>query len=143
MMRPFTGKNTSDRQSRILCVGLRTWCNVRFESANQRRTGTCVNNIGSIIRSAVDLTKVAFLRMIECHFAKWRHTITLLHHYEARSYADYASGNHRWHIRWHHIVLKAVLCAAIFTTYGYRQLVYNCSTTACILSRTYAGYKKA
>ena len=140
-MRPFTGKNTPDRQSRILCVGLRTWCNVRCESANQRRTGTCVNNIGSIIRSAVDLTKVAFPRMMECHFAKWRHTVTLLHHCEARSYADYVSRNHRWHIRRLHVVLRAGLCAAIFTTYGYRQLVYNCSATACILSRTYAGYQ--
>ena len=27
--------------------------------------------------------------MMECHFAKWRHTVTLLHHYEARSYADH------------------------------------------------------
>ena len=67
--------------------------------------------------STTNLNKIAFPRMMECHFAKWRHTVTLLHHCEARSYADYVSRNHRWHIRRLHVVLRAGLCAAIFTTY--------------------------
>ena len=79
--------------------------------------GQCRLSANDLHHSASSSNKVAFLRMMECYFAKWRHTVTLLHHYEARSYADYASGNHRWHIHRLHIVLRAVLCAAIFITF--------------------------
>ena len=67
-----------------------------------------------------------------CHFAKWRCTIMLPRHCEARLCAGYASGNHRRHIHRLHAVLMAGLCAAISTKCGCRQLVYNCSATACI-----------
>ena len=56
--------------------------------------------------------------MPKFNFAKWRHTIMFSRQYDARSYADYGAGNHRWHIHRHHVVLRAVLCAAIFTKFG-------------------------
>ena len=48
----------------------------------------------------------------------------LLRQCVARSYADYGSENHRWHIGRLFVVFKAVLCAAIFTKSDCRRPVY-------------------
>ena len=60
-----------------------------------------------------------------CHFAKQRHTIILLHHCEARSYATHRYRNHRRHIHRPLVVLRVGLRAAIFTKCGWRQHVCN------------------
>ena len=58
-----------------------------------------------------------------CRFAKWRHTIMLIRHCEAWQYATYGFRIHRRHINRLPAVLRAGLCATIFTKCGCHRLV--------------------
>ena len=65
-----------------------------------------------------------FSGRVYCNLAKCRHTIMLLRQYGARQYAAYGAQIHRRHILRLFVVLRAVLCAAIFTKCGCRRPVH-------------------
>ena len=50
---------------------------------------------------------------------------------ETQQYADYGYGNYSRHIHRHHIALRAVLCAAIFTKCGCHRPEYDGSRIYC------------